>query len=104
MIRFRLTTDEDALLKERMKLAGTNNQEAFIRKMVLDGAIIRLDMPELKRMITILGYTGNNINQMTKRLHESGRIYETDLRDVEENQKKLIGIANEILTKIAALK
>ena len=61
-------------------------------------------MPELKRMITILGYTGNNINQMTKRLHESGRIYETDLRDVEENQKKLIGIANEILTKIAALK
>ena len=50
-----------------MAMAGTTNQEAFIRKMALDGMIVRLDVPEIKEMISLLRYSGNNINQLARK-------------------------------------
>lgn len=72
-ISVRLTEEEHRLLKEKMARIGVTNQEAFLRKMALDGLVIRLDLPELKQMISLLRYTSNNINQIAKRLNESGR-------------------------------
>ena len=63
-ISVRLTEEEHRLLKEKMARIGITNQEAFLRKMALDGLVIRLDLPELKQMISLLRYTSNNINQM----------------------------------------
>ena len=80
-ISVRLTAEEHRLLKEKMARIGVTNQEAFLRKMALDGLVIKLDLPELKQMISLLRYTSNNINQIAKRLNESGRAYDTDLAD-----------------------
>ena len=76
-ISVRLTEEEHRLLKKKMARIGVTNQEAFLRKMALDGLVIKLDLPELKQMISLLRYTSNNINQIAKRLNESGRAYET---------------------------
>ena len=97
-ISVRLTEEEHRLLKEKMARIGVTNQEAFLRKMALDGLVIRLDLPELKQMISLLRYTSNNINQIAKRLNESGRAYDTDLAEILEKQKQLWGLANKILT------
>ena len=102
-ISIRLTEEEHQLLKEKMARIGVTNQEAFLRKMALDGLVIKLDLPELKQMISLLRYTGNNINQIAKRLNESGRAYETDLADVLEKQNQLWGLANEILMKLSSI-
>lgn len=96
-ISVRLTEEEHRLLKEKMARIGVTNQEAFLRKMALDGLVIRLDLPELKQMISLLRYTSNNINQIAKRLNESGRAYDTDLAEILEKQKQLWGLANKIL-------
>ena len=88
-ISVRLTEEEHRLLKEKMARIGVTNQEAFLRKMALDGLVIRLDLPELKQMISLLRYTSNNINQIAKRLNESGRAYDTDLAEILEKQKQL---------------
>ena len=100
----RLTEQEQATLKARMALAGTTNQEAFIRKMALDGMIVRLEVPEIKQMISLLRYSGNNINQLTRHLHETGRVYDTDLEDIKQNQETLIELANQIILKLASLR
>lgn len=102
-ISIRLTEEEHQLLKEKMARIGVTNQEAFLRKMALDGLVIKLDLPELKQMISLLRYTGNNINQIAKRLNESGRAYETDFTDILEKQKQLWGLANEILMKLSSI-
>lgn len=102
-ISVRLTEEEHQLLKEKMARIGVTNQEAFLRKMALDGLVIKLDLPELKQMISLLRYTGNNINQIAKRLNESGRAYETDFADILEKQKELWGLANEILIKLSSI-
>ena len=102
-ISVRLTEEEHRLLKEKMARIGVTNQEAFLRKMALDGLVIRLDLPELKKMISLLRYTSNNINQIAKRLNESGRAYDTDLTEILEKQKQLWGLANKILMKLSAI-
>ena len=86
-----------------MREAGTTNMGAYLRKMALDGLVIRLDLPELKQMISLLRYTSNNINQIAKRLNESGRAYDTDLAEILEKQKQLWGLANKILMKLSAI-
>ena len=63
-ISVRLTEEEHRLLKEKMARIGVTNQEAFLRKMALDGLVIKLELPELKQMISLLRYTSNNINQI----------------------------------------
>ena len=95
-ISVRLTEEEHRLLK-------VTNQEAFLRKMALDGLVIKLDLPELKQMISLLRYTSNNINQIAKRLNESGRAYDTDLAEILERQKQLWGLANKILMKLSTI-
>ena len=73
-ISVRLTEEEHRLLKEKMARIGVTNQEAFLRKMALDGYILRLDLPELKEMLSQLRYMGNNVNQIAKRANEVGVI------------------------------
>ena len=102
-ISVRLTEEEHRLLKEKMARIGVTNQEAFLRKMALDGLVIRLDLPELKQMISLLRYTSNNINQIAKRLNESGRAYDTDLAEILEKQDRLWQLANEILLKLSRI-
>lgn len=102
-VSVRFSEDEHELLKKRMAVTGTGNQEAFIRKLALDGIIVRLDVPELKEMISLLRYAGNNVNQIAKRLNETGRAYEADIADIKENQERLIDLSNQIITKLSAL-
>ncbi len=99
-LKLRLTPEEYECLCDKMAIVGINNREAFIRKMALDGIIIKLDIPELKEMISLLRYTGNNVNQIAKSLHETGRAYETDISDIKKNQEKLIEKANSIIAKL----
>ena len=47
-----MTADERALLERKMREAGTMNMGAYLRKMALDGYILRLDLPELKEMLS----------------------------------------------------
>ena len=54
-------------------------------------------------MISLLRYTGNNINQIAKRLNESGRAYETDFADILEKQNQLWELANKILMKLSSI-
>lgn len=100
-ISVRLTEEEHRLLKEKMMRIGITNQEAFLRKMALDGLVIKLDLPELKQMISLLRYTSNNINQIAKRLNEGSRTYDTDFAGILEKQNQLWDIANEILMKLS---
>lgn len=103
-IIFWVSEEEKALIDEKMAQVGISNLSAYLRRISIDGMIIKLELPELKELISLLRYTSNNINQIAKRLNESGRVYGTDLEDVIQNQEKLWQMANEILTSLAKIK
>ena len=103
MVRFRVTPEEKAMIEEKMSQVGTSNMEAYLRKMSIDGYILKLDLPELKEMISLLRRTSNNLNQIAKRMNQTGRLYGEDLDDILQNQECLWQAANEILAKLSAL-
>ena len=102
-VLFWVSPQEMELIRQKMAQFGTDNLSAYLRKMAIDGYVLQLDLPELKQMISLLRYTSNNINQIAKRLNESGRAYDTDLAEILEKQKQLWGLANKILMKLSAI-
>ena len=103
-LRFRVTPEEKSMIEEKMTQVGTSNMEAYLRKMSIDGYILKLDLPELKEMISLLRRSSNNFNQIAKRMNQTSRIYEADIECLRENQEKLWDMANKILTQLAAIK
>lgn len=102
-IMFWVTEQERNLIEQRMKQIGTTNMSAYLRKIAIDGYVLKLDLPELKEMISLLRRSSNNLNQIAKRVNETGRIYDTDIEYLCGNQKQLWAAMNEILTKLTAL-
>ena len=98
-----MTADERALLERKMRKAGTTNMGAYLRKMALDGYILRLDLPELKEMLSQLRYMGNNVNQIAKRANEVGVIDEMDIRGVSKRQERMLEQMGQLLEKLSGL-
>ena len=99
----RMTPDELQMIQQKMQQFGTTNFSAFVRKMAIDGYVVKLELPELKEMVSLLRYSSNNLNQLTKRVHETGRIYDADLEDLRKNQERLWDAARDILSALAKL-
>ncbi len=88
-LQFYVTEEERRFIEQKMALLGTRNMSAYLRKMALDGYVVRMDLPELKELVLLMRYTSNNVNQMARRLNEGGQIYEVDVREVCQNQERL---------------
>ena len=86
-----------------MREAGTTNMGAYLRKMALDGYILRLDLSELKEILSQLRYMGNNVNQIAKRANEVGVIDEMDIRGVSKRQERMLEQMARLLEKLSGL-
>ena len=99
----RLTPEERALLSKRMELFGTNNMSAYIRKMILDGYMIRLDFPELRDYVSLQRRASNNFNQIARRVNSTNRVYENDIQEMKTMLEQLWEANNSVLEKLAAI-
>ncbi len=102
-VNFRVSPQELELIEQKMAQLGTSNREAYLRKMALDGYVVKLELPELKELVSLMRYSSNNLNQLTRRVHETGRIYDADLEDIAQRQDQLWAGVREILTQLAKL-
>ena len=104
-VRRQLKQEPRSAEKKAPKMAqlGTKNREAYLRKMALDGYVVRLELPELKEMVSLMRYSSNNLNQLARRVHETGRIYDADLEDISRRQETLWDGVHRILTQLAKL-
>ena len=100
---FKATPEEDAIIQRKMKTFGIKNQSAFIRAMALNGYLLKLDLPELKELVSLMRRSSNNLNQLTRKVHETGRIYDADLEDISQRQEQLWEGVKEILTQLSKL-
>ena len=103
-LKFRVTPQEREMIEQKMAQLGTKNMAAYLRKIAIDGYVVKLELPELKEMVSLLRRSSNNLNQLTKRVHETGRVYDADLEDIVQNQERLWRASNDILSVLAKLK
>lgn len=104
MLRFRVTPEERSMIEKRMAQLGTTNMAAYLRKIAIDGYVVKLDLPELRELVSLLRRVSNNVNQIARRVNETGRVYDADIECVVENQERLWSAANEILARLAAIR
>ena len=102
-LNFRVSPEELALIEQKMAQLGTKNREAYLRKMALDGYVVRMELPELKELVSLMRYSSNNLNQLARRAHETGRIYDADLEDISRRQEALWDGVHQVLTQLAKL-
>ena len=102
-IRFRVTPEEKNMILKKSEQAGITNLTAYLRKIAIDGYVLKLEIPELKEIVSLLRYSSNNLNQLTRRAHETGRIYDSDLEDIHRNQEKIWDAMNAIIKSLAKI-
>lgn len=102
-IQFYVSEEEYAIIHEKMDLVGTENMSAYLRKMAIDGRIIKLDLPGLKETRTLLRHTSDNVNQLARRVNANGRIYDEDIADMQIALDRIWNCFNGVLQKLSRL-
>ena len=102
-VKFRVTPEERALIDRRMEQAGTINMAAYLRKMAIDGYVVKLELPELRDLISLLRRTSNNFNQIARRVNSTDRIYADDIQEMKTMIEQTWEATNQVLEKLAAI-
>ena len=102
-MQFYVSEEERNMIFAKMEQLGTENMSAYLRKMAIDGQVIKLDLPELKEIRFLLRRTSDNLNQLTKRANANGRIYNEDLADIQVRLDTIWDAANLLLQELAKL-
>ena len=97
---FVTTEAEDEIIRQKMELFGIRNKSTFFRTMILNGYMLKLDLPEIREAIRLLKNLTNNVNQMAKSLHEQGSIYETEIDDIRERVDEIWDVFGKILERL----
>ena len=102
-IKFYVNKKELSQINKRINKANISSRGAYLRKMAIDGYVVKLDLPELRDLISLLRRTSNNFNQIARRVNSTNRIYENDMYEmktmIEQNREAI----NKVLEKLSAI-
>lgn len=102
-LRALFTPEEVEQLKQRMAEAGVKNRSAFLRKMALDGYIIKLDTSDVREMISLLRRCSNNLNQIAKKVNSTNSVFGADIADMQTKQDEIWELAREITARLSTI-
>ncbi len=96
---FKVSPEEKAVIDKKMEQLGTHNQRAYLRKMAVDGYIVRVDMTDVKELAVLLRNCANNLNQIARRVNGTGNLYEEDVVDLKVRYGELWVVFSMLLSK-----
>ena len=82
-IEFCVTEQERRLIQSKMAQLGTRNMGAYLRKMAIDGYIIKVDYTQQKKLAAAVSRAASNINQICRRINSTGHVAELKERQAE---------------------
>ena len=85
-IEFRVTEQERQRIQKKMEQLGTKNMGAYLRKMAIGGYIIKVDYTEQKKLAAAISRVAGNINQICRRINQTGHFYEDDIVELKAKQ------------------
>ena len=99
-ILFMVDEEEKQLLDAKILQYGTKNMGAYLRKMAIDGMVIKKDYTDIRKLLGEVGKIGSNINQIAKRANENLHIHQSEVEEVLRRQAEVEGLIKELLRKI----
>ena len=88
-IEFCVSDNEHRLIKNKMAQLGTRNMGAYLRKMAIDGYIIKVDYTEQKKLAAAVSRAAANINHICRRINQTGHFYAEDVADLKAQQAEI---------------
>lgn len=85
-IEFCVTEQEKKFIESKMAQLGTRNMGAYLRKMAIDGYIIKVDYTEQKKLAAAVSRAAANINHICRRINSTGHFYENDIVELKAKQ------------------
>ena len=98
-----ISQEEQDMIRQKMAEFGTDNMGAFVRKMVIDGYILKLDLPELREVSRHIGYLDNNINQMARKVNAGGTVYKEDVDEIQAQFNTICKLQRKIIRQLSKL-
>lgn len=98
-VKFRVTALEREQISDRMKECGIRNMARYLRTMAINGCIIKPDHTDIKQTNYELHKIGVNINQIAKKVNETGSIYAEDIRMLQEMMDTIWQLQRYILSE-----
>ena len=99
----RVTEEEREHIELKMAQLPTAQLGAYMRKMAIDGYIILLDIPEIKKHTAELSAIGRNINIIAKRICQN-TIYEQDIKDIKNLMDEIWKLERKLLSHFLNIK
>lgn len=90
-------------IRLKMKELEISCLNAYVRKMTLDGYCVKLDLQDVKEMVSLLRRCSNNLNQYAKRANETGNIYAEDIKDLQNRFEEIWNVAKEIMARLSTI-
>ena len=102
-IRVWIKPEDREKIEERMKEAGIKSMSAYIRKIAIDGYIVKLDLSDVKEVERLLHINSNNLNQYAKQANTNGSIYYGDIKNLHRQHEELLRLMREILHRLNSI-
>ena len=102
-IRFMVDEKERDMIYKRMEQTGIKNLRAYLLKQAIDGQVIHIELDSVKEMVRLLSNTTNNLNQIARRVNQTGSVYAEDITDIQKMNDEIWAQTKVILKKLAAM-
>jgi len=97
----RVSQAEYDLIQERMGEAGTTNMAAFVRKMVLNGYVLHVDLSPVKELVSLQRRCSNNLNQIAINANTHGGIYPQEITALQRDYTALWNPLSDLIKRLA---
>ena len=71
--------------------------------MAVDGRVVEIELDSMKEMNRLLSNVTNNINQIAKRVNDTGSVHSSDIEDIQARQEEIWVQQKEILRRLGKI-
>lgn len=88
-VQIRLNDEEKSLLENKYNQSRFKSKSQFIRTMILEGVVVRIDEKKIQKVIRQISGIAANINQIAVRVNSTGSIYSNDVIEIMKDVNEL---------------
>ena len=90
VIKFKVTESENEMINKRLALSNAKSKSSFIRGLITNGAVIRLDENKISDIYRAVISISNNVNQIAVRVNSTGNIYADDIAELKKGVDEIL--------------
>lgn len=98
VLKLRVTEDERKYITAKKIATKMPSMNAYLKKMAIDGEIKVVNFSELKDINAEIGAISRNINQLVKKVHGYGTVYDEDLKQIKKLMEDIWQLQKSILS------